>query len=125
MNISLSGRTALICGSTQGIGLAIAKEFAAAGAHCILMARNEERLKSIVKELQEKTSHNHGYRVADFNRPDAIKKVMEELVTSYAIQILVNNTGGPPPGPIAEAEEEAFLQAFNQHLINNHIIVKA
>lgn len=125
MNISLSGRTALICGSTQGIGLAIAKEFAAAGAHCILMARNEERLIAIVKELQENSSHTHGYRVADFSKPDEIKTVLEELVASYAVQILVNNTGGPPPGLIAEAEETAFLQAFSQHLINNHILVKA
>lgn len=125
MNLSLSGRTALICGSTQGIGLAIAKEFAAAGAHCILMARNEKRLKEIVIELQDNSGHNHGYRVADFSKPAEVKEVLEELTASYAIQILVNNTGGPPPGLIADAESTAFIQAFNQHLINNHELVKA
>ena len=51
MNISLSGKQALICGSTQGIGLAIAKEFSVAGANCLLMARNKEALEKAVSQL--------------------------------------------------------------------------
>ena len=125
MNISLAGRTALICGSTQGIGLAIANEFAVAGAHCILVARNEDKLKEVVEKLKEISDHLHGYHVADFSRPEQVKTVISEIVASYAIQILVNNTGGPPPGPITDADEVAFIQAFNQHLVNNHILTKA
>ena len=51
MDLSLKNKTALICGSTQGIGLAIARELALLGANCILLARNEDRLKEAVASL--------------------------------------------------------------------------
>jgi 3-oxoacyl-[acyl-carrier protein] reductase len=125
MNLSLKGKYAIICGSTQGIGLAIAKELALLGANCTLLSRNEEALKSVVKDLDTSLQQQHEYLVADFTKPDQLKNVIESYTTKNAVHILINNTGGPPGGPIADATEEAFLQAFNQHLICNHILVKA
>lgn len=125
MNLSLEGKNAIICGSTQGIGLAIAEELALLGANCTLLARNEEGLKNAVHRLDIALRQKHQWLIADFNKPDELKKVIEEHVAKNPVHILINNTGGPPAGPIIDATEEAFLNAFNQHLICNHILTKA
>ncbi|MBS1729577.1 MAG: SDR family oxidoreductase [Bacteroidetes bacterium] len=125
MNISILHKKALICGSSQGIGLAIAKELALLGADCTLMARNEVALQEAIKNLDTSQKQQHQYLVADFSNPENVREVISLFAVNQAIEILVNNTGGPPSGPVTEAEERAFLQAFNQHLICNHILVKA
>ncbi len=125
MNLSLEGKMAVICGSTQGIGLAIAEELALLGANCILIARNEEALKEAVSKLNIQLRQQHGYKVADFNKPEEVKKVIEAHMLKHPVHILINNTGGPAAGPVIEATEEAFLNTFNQHLICNHILTKA
>jgi 3-oxoacyl-[acyl-carrier protein] reductase len=125
MNLSLEGKHAIICGSTQGIGLAIAEELALLGANCTLMARNEEALKSAVHNLDIALRQQHGYLVADFSKPDEVKAAIEKHVSKNTVHILVNNSGGPAAGPVIEATEEAFLNTFNQHLICNHILTKA
>jgi 3-oxoacyl-[acyl-carrier protein] reductase len=125
MNLSLEGKYAIICGSTQGIGLAIAEELALLGANCTLVARNEEALKEAVIKLDTQLRQKHGYLVADFSKPDELKKAIEAYVAKMPVHILINNTGGPAAGPIIEATEEAFLNTFNQHLICNHILTKA
>jgi 3-oxoacyl-[acyl-carrier protein] reductase len=125
MNLSLEGKNAVVCGSTQGIGLAIAGELALLGANCTLVARNGEALKKAVHSLDTALRQQHGYLVADFSKPDDVKKVIEEYVTKNQVHILINNTGGPAAGPVIEATEEAFLNTFNQHLICNHILTKA
>ncbi|HEX7902696.1 MAG TPA: SDR family oxidoreductase [Chitinophagaceae bacterium] len=125
MNLSLEGKYAIICGSTQGIGLAIAEELALLGANCTLVARNETALKAAVHTLDIALRQQHGYLVADFSKPDEVKKTIEAHVAKNPVHILINNTGGPPGGPITEATEEAFLNTFNQHLICNHILAKA
>jgi len=125
MHLSLEGKNAVICGSTQGIGLAIAEELALLGANCTLLARNEEALKSVIKNLDIALRQQHDYLVADFNKPEEIKQIIEQHIKSKPVHILVNNTGGPPPGSVLDATEEAFLQAFNQHLIVNQVLAKA
>ena len=123
MNLSLTGKTAIICGSTQGIGLACAIELASLGARCVLMSRNEEALIEAVQELD--TPHLHSFLVADFAKPDEVQTVIADFMKNNEVHILINNTGGPSAGPIFEAREESFIHAFNQHVICNHILVKA
>ena len=125
MNLSLEGKYAVVCGSTQGIGLAIAEELALLGAHCTLIARNEEALKAAVHNLDIALRQQHNYLVADFSKPGEVKKIIEGHVIKNPVHILINNSGGPAAGPIIEATEEAFLNTFNQHLICNHILTKA
>jgi 3-oxoacyl-[acyl-carrier protein] reductase len=125
MNLSLEGEYAIICGSTQGIGLAIAEELALLGAHCTLIARNEEALKGAVMKLDTQLRQHHTYIVADFTQPDEVKKIIGDYMAAHTAHILINNTGGPAAGPITEATEEAFINTFNQHLICNHILAKA
>jgi 3-oxoacyl-[acyl-carrier protein] reductase len=125
MNLSLEGKNAVICGSTQGIGLAVAEELALLGASCTLIARNEGALKAAVQTLDIALRQQHGYLVADFSKPDEVKAVIEKHVSKNIVHILINNSGGPAAGPVIEATEEAFLNTFNQHLICNHILTKA
>ena len=125
MNLSLEEKTAVVCGSTQGIGLAIAEELALLGANCILISRNEASLKEAVQKLDIANRQLHSYKVADFSDPKQVRRVIREVVDANRVHILVNNTGGPTPGPIIDASEEEFLSAFNQHLVCNHILTTA
>ena len=125
MNISLSGKHALICGSTQGIGLAIAKEFSSAGATCVLMARNKEGLENAVAQLSTDNQQKHQYLVADFTKPAEVKQAIEGFIKNNTIHILVNNSGGPKPGMIVDEDEQKFLDTFQQHVICNQVLAKA
>lgn len=126
MNLDLKNKTAIVCGSTQGIGKAAALELASLGANVFLLARNEEKLKESVKELDVSQGQKHGYIIADFSNPSGLKTALKEFIQDgKKIHILVNNTGGPKGGAIKDATIDEFLLAFNQHLICNHILVQA
>ncbi|MGI8952681.1 MAG: SDR family oxidoreductase [Chitinophagaceae bacterium] len=125
MNLSLSKKTAIICGSSQGIGLAVAIELAALGADCTLLARNEKSLKEALKKLETSQNQQHNFLVADFDDPQNVKAVITNYLIKNFVHILINNSGGPNSGAIVEAKEEEFLNAFNRHLICNHILTKA
>ncbi len=126
MNLNLSGKNALVCGSSKGIGKAAAIELAALGANVTLVARSEETLKLALSELPVTAGQQHDYLVADFSdinlMKEAIGKHLDSKTTPY--NILVNNTGGPNGGKIQLAEEAEFIQAFSNHLLCNHALVK-
>lgn len=125
MNIDLTGKRAIVCGSTQGIGRASAMILAQMGAGITLIARNEEELRKTVASLP-RTSQSHNYIVADFSQPEDLhKKVDSFLAKTGAVHILVNNTGGPASGPITQSKPEEFLSAFTNHLICNQLLAQA
>ncbi len=126
MNLSLSGKTALVCGSTQGLGYASAVELALLGTHIVLMARNEEKLVTALQTLDRSKGQEHGFLVADFSHPQQVKEAIDNyLAKKTSIHILINNTGGPAGGTALNAAVDEFRQAFNAHLICNHILVQA
>lgn len=132
MNINLVGKRALVCGSTQGIGLATAVEFARMGASVTLLARNLDRLKEVVLELPGKegatgpTGQEHHWIAADFADPVSVKEAIRtEVDPDQPYHILVNNTGGPPAGNAIDATPEQYLQAFQSHLVCNQLLVQA
>ncbi|MCU0382159.1 MAG: SDR family oxidoreductase [Chitinophagaceae bacterium] len=125
MNISLTNKHALICGSTQGIGRATAMELAGLGATCTLMARNEAALQETLSRLPRPDGQTHHYVVADFSVPDTVRKAIAAHMAALPVHILVNNTGGPAAGPVTAATTEQFEQAFSQHLVCNHILAQA
>ena len=125
MNLDLTGKTALVCGSTQGLGYASAVELALLGCSVVLMARNEDKLKELIPTLDSRKGQTHRYLVADFTDTAAVKNSIDGFVQNNRIHILVNNTGGPAGGQAINARPEEFLAAFNNHLINNHNLVQA
>ena len=122
MNLGLQNKNALVCGSTQGIGKATAITLAKEGANITLMARNEEKLKSVLAELPN-DNQKHSYIVADFSDSEELKD--KTLSSSLNYHILINNTGGPAGGPIFNAEVTEFEKAFTMHLKCNHILTQA
>jgi 3-oxoacyl-[acyl-carrier protein] reductase len=124
MNISIKGKYAVICGSSQGIGLAAAKELALNGASCILIARNPKALEQAVLQLPKPGDQHHQWVAADFSDPVMVEQHIENIVRENRIEILVNNTGGPKAGSILDAPTEAFELAFRQHLICNQILAR-
>lgn len=86
MKINLSGKTALVCGSSAGIGQAIAIELAKAGARIILLARNPEKLK-LVSEALEPHVEGHLYYAADFNSNEDVAHAVKEIANNHSVDI--------------------------------------
>ena len=125
MDLNLKNKVAVVCGSTQGIGKATALELSQLGAELVLIARNEDKLKSVLSELNTDNGQKHSYIIADFSKPLELEKTLQKWVSDgNKVNILVNNTGGPKGGPIREAHTSEFIDTFNQHLICNHILVQ-
>ncbi len=126
MELSLLGKRAIVCGSTQGIGKAIAIALANLGANITLIARNTQKLDVIKRGLAQDQGQIHHCLTADFAHPEQLKEILSLYVNEpQTVNILVNNTGGPPAGPITNATEEEFTQAFANHLLCNHILAQA
>ena len=111
MKIDLTGKKALVGGSSKGIGLGIATELANSGASVCLMARNESRLKEIVSQLPD--SNNHSYLVVDFSKFEDYKIKIEEYVKNNQVDILINNTQGPPAGNSLSKNIDYYQEAFD------------
>ena len=124
ISLNITSKTALVGGSTQGIGLATAQALASMGANCVLLARNEEKLKVAIATLDTTAGQQHSYLVADYSTPAQVSEAVTGYVANNRVHILINNSGGPAGGPVTNAKPEEFLQAFQQHLICNHIITQ-
>ena len=125
ISIDLKGECALVCGGTAGIGKAIAVQLAKADAQVIVCARNEDKLISVCKELNDINGLENSYVVADYADSVQVSAAAASAVRQFNPSILVNNTGGPAAGPAFTAQLEEYLSAFQQHLINNQIMVMA
>jgi len=126
MNLDLTGRHALVCGASQGIGRATAIELAQLGADVTVLARNEARLQDLVAALPRlREDQRHGYVAADMTDAAQLRARIEAVASAHPIQIVVNNTGGPPGGRASDATTGAFLEAFNQHLIAAQSVLQA
>ena len=104
MNLDLKNKKAIVCGSTQGIGKAVAVQLAKMGASVTLVARNEDALKKVKSELNTDAGQIHSYMCVDFTQPEKLKTLLDSFMQRNSpVHILVNNTGGPPSGPINSA----------------------
>lgn len=126
MKSDLVGKRAIVCGSSQGIGRAVAIELARLGASILLIARNESALSQVKNLLSIEAGQRHDLMALDFQQVTTLKEQIDSYITSHrSIHILVNNTGGPAAGPVFPAKPEEFVSAFSQHLICNQILTQA
>lgn len=125
MDLDLTGKHALVCGASQGIGLAAARALAELGANVTLLARREEILRELAGQLPTpREGQSHGWVTADSADTDALRAKVEALVAAKPVHILINNSGGPPPGTVHGAQIAAFEAAYRQHLIANHVLAE-
>ncbi len=122
MELSLKGKNALVGGSSKGIGKAAAFELAKLGANVTLVSRSGNLMADIIHEMAANDGQHHDFLVADFSNSTDLRKKVRGLVTRKPFHILINNTGGPPGGPILDASIDDFTQAFHNHLICNHLL---
>ena len=130
-NFSLQGKTALVCGATQGIGYATAQVLAAAGVRVILCGRNDEGLAKALTELpkvnqvslgvntnaESKTTYQHEIMLVDHANPLAVEKAADALVARIgAVHILVVNTGAPEAGYLIDASTDEIDKCVAQLL---------
>lgn len=125
MQISLKDKTALVFGASKGIGKATAIQLAESGAHVLLAARNIKGLEQVQNQLSTDLGQQHASISVDLLDHSGLTSTLKKITDQYNIDILINNTGGPPAGPIQTAMPEQFLRAFNQHLIAAQIITSA
>ena len=125
MDLNLTGRHALVCGASEGIGRAAAIELARLGADVTLLARREAALLDVLSTLPADGQQRHGFVCADVADTAALRDSVGELARERPLHILINNTGGPPGGPAHAAEISAYLDAFTRHLVANQTLVQA
>ncbi|MFN4080234.1 MAG: SDR family oxidoreductase [Saprospiraceae bacterium] len=123
MIFDLKGKTAVVGGASAGIGRAAARLLAAQGARVVALARSADKLADLCAELPGGSERGHHFIAVDFNDLEAVRRKIGDWAGQNVAHILVNNTGGPPGGPIAKARQEDFEAAYRQHLLCNHLLV--
>ena len=113
MNISLKSKHALIGGSSKGLGLAVAKQLAYSGAKVTLVARSEDLLHKIIKQLNKETNCKHEYLICNYNNHEEYRKIISEYIDNNTIDILVNNTQGPKAGDVNSLSIEDYLSLIH------------
>jgi 3-oxoacyl-[acyl-carrier protein] reductase len=125
MNLDLTNKTALVCGASQGLGLASAIELALLGANVIIASRDEQKLKISIQNLDTSKGQQHYYLAIDLSNPDATRQTVSDFLAKInTIHILINNAGGPPSGPMLETDEIEFEKAFKTHVISSHLLAQ-
>lgn len=126
MTLDLSGRHALVCGASEGIGRATAIALAAMGADVTVLARRQQRLDELLALLpRPDASQRHAALSADVSDGSALRARLEAMCADHPPHILVNNTAGPAGGPAHTADPDTFIAVFKQHLVANQILVQA
>lgn len=122
MNLSLKGKRALVCGASQGIGEAIAFEFAESGAQLILLARSRDKLEKITESLPKKADRPHQFLAIDIRDRAQLAIELKKINLGGPIEIIINNSGGPKAGPLLDANEKEFIEAFEGHILAASLI---
>jgi 3-oxoacyl-[acyl-carrier protein] reductase len=113
VDLGLSGRTAIVCGASAGIGLAIAEALAAEGANVAMLARRRDVLEREAERIGALAVRG------DVSDPADLQRLVERTLTAFGgIDILVNNSGGPPRNAVLEMTDEQVEEAVELLLLS-------
>jgi 3-oxoacyl-[acyl-carrier protein] reductase len=119
MDLGLRGCTAIVGGSSSGIGLAIARELGQEGCQVVMFARREELLREAAEDIEHHTGSPTRAVAGDARDDAALRRVVEEATSAFGgVDIVVNNTGGPPAGPITSFDDDAWSAAAELTLMS-------
>ena len=121
MNLDLNGKRVLVGGASKGIGRASARLLAEMGARVIVAARSADLLHEVLAEL---AGDGHVSLAVDLDRPEETAQRVATAIADDPVHVLVHNTGGPPGGPITDADATQFETAFRRHLIAGQRLVQ-
>jgi NAD(P)-dependent dehydrogenase (short-subunit alcohol dehydrogenase family) len=122
----LTGRVALVTGGSKGLGKAMARGFAEAGANVVISSRHEAELKSAMAEIQEGTKVKVAYFVADMTKRDDVRKLAKDALAAMGkVDILVNNAGSNLPQAIDQITDEAWDQIVELNLSSCMALTRA
>lgn len=126
MDLNLSGKTAMISASSQGLGFAIAKQLVREGVNVMLSGRDEEKLKQKARELEAIDKGKVAFKKSDITNADEIKQLVSYTAETFGgIQLLVNNAGGPPAGSFEELTDEDWQASFELNLLSYVRLIRA
>ncbi|MCM2533567.1 SDR family oxidoreductase [Neobacillus pocheonensis] len=119
MDLNLSGKTALVVASSQGLGFAIAERLVKEGANVMISGRDETKLKQKVSELASIGAGKVAFQKTDITNSAEIKQLVSKTIETFnGIHILVNNAGGPPAGTFEDLTDENWYEAFELNLLS-------
>jgi 3-oxoacyl-[acyl-carrier protein] reductase len=118
MSFGLAGRTAIVGGSSAGLGFATAEQLARSGARVMVVSRSEERVGQAVEKLRSETGAAVEGCAVDFIDDEAVRVVVEATLTAFGPpEIVVANAGGPPAMPAVDATADDILAACHLLLL--------
>lgn len=122
----LTGRTALVTGGSKGLGKAMARGLAAAGADVMISSRNESELIAALGEILAETGRRGFTRVADMTNRDDVKRLADDAVAKLGqVDILVNNAGTNRPEAIDAVTDEAWDNLLELNLTSVMALTRA
>ena len=122
MDMGISGKTALICGSSKGLGRGCAEALAAEGVNLVMNARTSSNLERTAEKIRKTYKVEVKTIACDITTVDGQNKVFDTISN---LDILVTNAGGPPPGMWYDWEQEDFLAALNANMLTPISFIKA
>lgn len=118
MDCGLKDKIAVVGGSSKGLGRGCALQLAREGAQVVLCARNGEALAQTANFIRAETKAGVFPVQADLSAAGGIEKVVDQTLREFGrVDILVNNSGGPPPGTCFDFSEEEWRRAFEAVLL--------
>lgn len=122
MDLGISGKTALVCASSKGLGFGCAQALAAAGVHLIMNARGAEALEAAAADLRA----THGVEVKTVAADITTKAGQTDVMSAAGqIDILVTNAGGPPPGMWHDWSRDDFIAALDANMLTPVALMQA
>lgn len=130
MDLGITGKTALVCAASKGLGFACAQALAQEGVELVITARNPAPLEAAAQVLRENGSPKVIAVVGDITTPEGRQAALEASKhlahgAPSAFDILVTNAGGPPPGDFRDWDVETWQTALNANMLSPIELMKA
>lgn len=122
MDLRIAGRKAIVCASSQGLGMACATSLSREGVKVFINGRNGEKLRATAAEISRATGHEVVPVVADITAEEGRAALVAACPDA---DILVNNNAGPPPGRFEDWDRDAYLGAFEQNFLPAALLIRA